>query len=457
MQPTNWKSFFVAMFALVSFLILSVYLAVTTQLGFAASALFAVHGLMLVLLIAVLRREPVPDKQLAQTALLSVQSPQSDASNLIVSVESSEEITGATASEQTARRVVKSLSATTRESRNFIECMPVGMLTLDSSGNIRSANLRAMLIFRTTIAKLKRKNVTEFIQLVNSQSGDSLSFEQFTNVALDSLIEARAKSFDPAQPLVPIDLAMGVLEVDRDNGFVLSLTDVSHRYEIEQLRQDFVSIVSHDLQTPLTSIKACLTLLKAQESMSPTALNSLVLAERESDRLIRLTRDLLELAKAEAGKIVLNRMPTSSAAIAEESIATVITLAEKKEIEIVDCSIDELINVDPDKILQILVNLLSNAIKYSDPGTQVKLVVAKLAQGIKFSVIDQGRGIPASDLPHVFDRFQQVYEQDARRGTGLGLAICKLLAEAHGGSVGVESVQGGGSTFWLILPVGELH
>lgn len=453
MQPTNCKLFLVAMIALASFLFLFVYVVVTGPLGFAVSVLLVVHGLVLVLLVAVARQDPAQTKQPAATAVVH----QTDLGDRIFLVESGDDNPGPTVSEQTARRVVKSLSATTKESRSFIECMPVGMLTLDSSGLIRSANLRALLIFRTTIAKIKGKNVTEFIQLVNSQSGSPTSFEQFTTFALDSLIEARAKSLDPAQPLVPIDLAMGVLEVERDNGFVLSLTDVSHRYEIEQLRQDFVSIVSHDLQTPLTSIKACLTLLKAQESLSPTSLNSLVLAERESDRLIRLTRDLLELAKAEAGKVVLNCMHTSTAAIAEESIATVIMLAEKKEIELVDASIDELIYVDPDKVLQILVNLLSNAIKYSDSGTQVKLVVSKVGSSIKFSVIDRGRGIPASDIPRVFDRFRQVYEHDARRGTGLGLAICKLLAEVHGGSVGVESVEGSGSTFWLLLPADDDH
>lgn len=414
------------------------------QINLAALVLFVTHGLLLVFTVVSLRQYGENAKQPLAIAV-AAQSPHNESSNSAVETRDAN-------SEQIAQRVVKSLSATSKDSRQFIECMPVGLLTLDSAGYICSANLRALLIFRTTIAKLKRKNVTEFIQLINSPVEGTPSFEQFTREALDSLIEARAKSFDSSQPSVPIDLAMGVLAVERDNGFVLSLTDISHRYQIEQLRQDFVSIVSHDLQTPLTSIKACLTLLKAQETFSETSRNAVGLAERESDRLIRLTRDLLDLAKAEAGKIVLNRFATSTAAIAEESVATVITLAEQKQIEIVEHSIDELLTVDPDKILQVLVNFLSNAIKYSDPGTQVKLSVAKVGQNIKFSVIDQGRGIPASDIPHVFDRFHQVYEHDSRRGTGLGLAICKLLAEAHGGTVGVDSVEGSGSAFWLLLP-----
>jgi len=224
--------------------------------------------------------------------------------------------------------------------------------------------------------------------------------------------------------------------------------------EVEQLKKGFLSTVSHELRTPLTSIRGSLGLLAsgAAGPLPDHVVEVVALAERNAIRLMALIEDILDLERLETGKIELQMTRVPIASIlrrAMESLAAFGAHGVTVDAPNVSSSID----VDADRIVQVLVNLLSNAVKFSPPGGVVTIAVTVDGQWTEFRVIDHGRGVPAVHRPAIFEPFRQVDPSDAREkgGAGLGLAICKSIVEQHGGSIGVESEEGAGSAFWFRL------
>ena len=224
--------------------------------------------------------------------------------------------------------------------------------------------------------------------------------------------------------------------------------------EVEQLKKGFLSTVSHELRTPLTSIRGSLGLLAsgAAGPLPDHVVEIVALAERNAIRLMALIEDILDLERLETGKIELQMTRVPIASIlrrAMESLAAFGAHGVTVDAPNVSSSID----VDADRVVQVLVNLLSNAVKFSPPGGVVTIAVTVDGQWTEFRVIDHGRGVPAVHRRAIFERFRQVDPSDAREkgGAGLGLAICKSIVEQHGGSIGVESEEGAGSAFWFRL------
>lgn len=230
--------------------------------------------------------------------------------------------------------------------------------------------------------------------------------------------------------------------------------------ELETFKRQLISIVSHELRTPLMSISSTLDLLEsgALGDLSNKGQSRLSFAQEETNRLIRLITDLLDIEKMEAGKFVLDITEIKVVDSINNSLTAVAQLAEARHITLEsqpDNSI-QMIWADRDRLSQVFINLLSNAIKYSPENGTIRITSEKPgADKIKFSVTDQGRGIPAEMKEKIFDRFVQVEKADAteRGGTGLGLAISKAIVEQHGGTIGVDSKAGEGSTFWFVLPL----
>ena len=224
--------------------------------------------------------------------------------------------------------------------------------------------------------------------------------------------------------------------------------------EVEQIKKGFLSTVSHELRTPLTSIRGSLGLLAsgAAGPLPDHVVEIVALAERNAIRLMALIEDILDLERLETGKIELQMTRVPIASIlrrAMESLAAFGAHGVTVDAPNVSSSID----VDADRIVQVLVNLLSNAVKFSPPGGVVTIAVTVDGQWTEFRVSDHGRGVPAVHRRAIFERFRQVDPSDAREkgGAGLGLAICKSIVEQHGGSIGVDSEEGAGSAFWFRL------
>jgi len=237
--------------------------------------------------------------------------------------------------------------------------------------------------------------------------------------------------------------------------FVGIQNDVSARKEAERRVSEFYSVISHELRTPLTSINGALRVIEDGSSgrVNAGVMKMVKIALGNSDRLMRLISDILDLKKIEAGKFKLNLQKLPPSTVIDTVVEALKPLADEKKITLVkEVHTNQTLLFDPDRVVQILNNLTTNAIKYSPIGGDIVLKVERpSSDSTRFAVIDKGSGIPQEEMAKLFGRFQQVDSSDKRPngGTGLGLFISKSLVELHGGHIGVESAPGLGSTFWF--------
>ena len=241
---------------------------------------------------------------------------------------------------------------------------------------------------------------------------------------------------------------------------VCIVRDVTEQKAVERMKDEFISILSHELRTPLTSIRGSLGLLEAGvvEPLGEKASELVTIARGGCERLIRLVNDILDLERLGASRLELDRRPCSPAELLGAARAELVPLAELAGVELaVQVPSDiglRCVEVDRDRMLQVLNNLLSNAIKHAPAGSMVVLGAEMLAGGkMRFTVHDDGPGISPVDRPKLFRRFQQLGDPRTRTqgGTGLGLAISKGIVEQHGGYIDVASAPGGGTTFFVEL------
>ncbi len=232
--------------------------------------------------------------------------------------------------------------------------------------------------------------------------------------------------------------------------------DVTEKMQIERVKNEFISIVSHELRTPLASIRGALGLLASGvlANKPEIAQNMLNIAASDTERLVRLVNDILDLERLESSKVTLDRNWCDVLELCQQALETMQAIATESQIEILCEAQPQQFFADCDRIVQTLVNLLSNAIKFSPSHSQVRLEAKQIGDEIVFRVCDRGRGIPEEHLDSIFERFNQVDASDSRQmgGTGLGLAICRSIVQQHGGKIWVESVFSEGSTFSFTIP-----
>jgi signal transduction histidine kinase/CheY-like chemotaxis protein len=240
---------------------------------------------------------------------------------------------------------------------------------------------------------------------------------------------------------------------------------LSQRSELDTLKDEFISTVSHELRTPLTSIRGALGLLSSGiiGDVDAKALNLLRIAVTNTDRLIRLINDILDLERMESGRAPLQIRRCSLRDLSQQAIETMTAMADANTVHlalepftVAQAASPEALffDGDADRILQVLTNLLSNAIKFSPPASTVRIHTEATSDSILLKVVDEGRGIPSDKLDSIFDRFQQVEPSDARQkgGTGLGLAICRSIVQQHSGSIWAQRNLGLGTTLYVMLP-----
>ncbi len=221
--------------------------------------------------------------------------------------------------------------------------------------------------------------------------------------------------------------------------------------ESVQARHDVLAIVSHDLRNPLSHIVASTAvLLEDSQVLSQRFKRWIEGISRSADRMTHLIEDLLDLARIESGTLKLVSAPRDARELIDESVERQTATAGERHVRLVG-DVDEEIAVlcDEDRLLQILANLIGNALKFTPAGGQVEVRARRQGDQVRFEVEDSGQGIPAEELPHVFDRY---WHTEGHSGVGLGLSIVKRLVEAHGGQIMVESQLGKGTTFRFTLP-----
>lgn len=242
---------------------------------------------------------------------------------------------------------------------------------------------------------------------------------------------------------------------DEQQSLYCVVTDISEQKQLERLKQEFVSMLSHDLRTPLNSVLAAIELVTSGHfTLEDQVQIYMERAHRNLKFSLSLINQLLEIEKMEAGHVSLDVDATSTKEIVSKAVEAVVDLSNSKSIKIVAPETNYELIADSARLVQVLINLLGNALKFSPDGSTIVIDEAQSDTYTRISVNDEGRGIPKDQQSGIFDRFQQVNPTDKaeKQGTGLGLAICKSIIEAHKGRIGVTSQVGKGSSFWVEIP-----
>jgi PAS domain S-box-containing protein len=345
-----------------------------------------------------------------------------------------------------------------RQQEILLDSVTDGICGLDRNGGVSFANQAATRLLGAPADSLTGKPLHGLLHgsaPLDRQCGPDCPLRaaeaQSSSMSGEDNIFRADGSFFPAEySLTPIQ-GQG-----RFSGSVLSFRDISQRYALDRLKDEFISTVSHELRTPLTSIRGALGLLTSGilGEVNEKSANLLRIALTNSDRLVRLINDILDLERIQSGREPLAFRSVQLADIVKQAIEDMQPMADAAGVRLIHDTTTVEITADPDRLLQVVTNLLSNAVKFSPPNSPVSVMLRPGVTGVILSVIDHGRGIPADKLETIFGRFQQVDASDARQkgGTGLGLAICRTIIMQHSGRIWAERNPVRGSTFRIFLP-----
>ncbi|KIH71701.1 two-component system histidine kinase PnpS [Salinicoccus roseus] len=270
-------------------------------------------------------------------------------------------------------------------------------------------------------------------------------------------VHEEVHSYYPQERIMDAHLAPYYGQGWQQRGVIVVLHDITEIRRLEKMRSDFVANVSHELKTPVTSVRGFSeTLMSGEVTDEETTKQFLKIIHDESQRLDRLIRDLLNLSKIERQKMPLNLETLNMTALVHEVSVTLQGAVEEKQTKLVlpDPTKDVYLQGDEDRLRQIILNLVGNGINYTAEGGTVTVSLKENVEKVRLIIQDDGIGIPEESLPRIFERFYRVDRARSRHsgGTGLGLAIVKHLIESHHGEIEVESREGEGTTFTVILP-----
>ena len=359
---------------------------------------------------------------------------------------------------RTRRVLLDAVQATAARQTAIFDSAIDAILTLNPSGSIETLNTAATRMFGWTAPELGRRDVSVLMDLAGDGETAFLTRiganrEDFEQGVVRELTARRRDG-----TTFPVDVALSPMTLPTGVHLVAVIRDISERRRVEEMKQQFVSTVSHELRTPLTSIAGSLGLLVGGAGgVLPEKAGRLIgIAHSNSQRLVRLINDILDVEKIESGQMTLDLASLDLRDIALLSLDNVRGLADSLGVSLaLSEGAEAPVSGDADRLVQVVVNLLSNAAKFSPSGGVVEVSVVPEARIARLSVRDHGPGIPDAFRAHIFTKFAQADGSDTRQrgGTGLGLAIAREIAERHGGRLWFESTPGEGATFHLDLPL----
>lgn len=333
--------------------------------------------------------------------------------------------------------------------RAFVNTAADGILSVDDEGIIDLINPAAMRMFGYQGDTLQGKHINTL-----------LPEEVFLREKIPmegSLQEIEGRRKDGSR--FPLEISISRLQLGERDIYTGVFRDITERKKVQHMKNEFISVVSHELRTPLTAIRGSLGLLTGGVAggLSSDAQEMLHIAQRNSDRLLQLINDILDIEKIESGKRVFKFQPQPLLPLLEQALENNRAFAEQFRIKLNLAHKEEgvQVNVDSDAMMQVFANLLSNAVKFSPEGETVALAFHCVGNRIQISICDRGPGIPEEFKNRIFHKFSQADSSSTRKagGTGLGLSISKAIVEQHGGSIGFTSREGGGTEFYFTLPV----
>jgi two-component system phosphate regulon sensor histidine kinase PhoR len=344
---------------------------------------------------------------------------------------------------------VSSLERSNAYLLTVFESMVEGVITVDSETRITSINPSVEEIFGIS----KRESQGKFfLEAIRNNSIAEVISQVLKNA---EFVSKELTLVWPIQRVLQIN-ASPIFENKTVTGCVAVIHDITQIRKLEQMRSDFVANVSHELKTPLTSIKGFVeTLLETALKDKENSRHFLKVIQEHTNRLDSLINDLLELSHIESKEIKLKIEEIKLVDLVNEVLRGFKNQLKKTPINVNNnLSSGLTIKADKDKLERVLVNLIDNAIKFNKEKGSINIYSEESGNNIKIVIEDSGIGIPAKDIPRIFERFYRVDKARSRElgGTGLGLSIVKHIIELHGGSVGVESTEGLGSKFCFTLP-----
>ena len=345
--------------------------------------------------------------------------------------------------------------------QSILETMAEGVCVVDQDGKVSYANPMAQQILNLSEAQIKERmyNDSKWINL--RLDGSPLPIEEHPMHMMlrtgKPVLNFEIALQPPGRDIFYISVNAAPLFDHHGNliGGIGTFTDVTSRIMIMQGKDDFISIASHELKTPVTSLKATLQLLQRSHERLPVETRTKLLDQStiSLEKLSSLINDLLNTSRIEQGQMKINKQNFTLSELFDECCAGIIANSRKKIV--FDGDVSQLVDADNQQIGQVMINFINNAIKYAPESESITIKIANIDQiEIKISVVDQGPGIPSEKLEHLFKRYYRTNYQGQRfTGLGLGLYISADIIKNHGGRIGVESQCGKGSEFWFTLPV----
>ncbi|MBP9091991.1 PAS domain S-box protein [bacterium] len=331
--------------------------------------------------------------------------------------------------------------------RMLMRNLPIGLVVVDQFGAFLSTNERMEQMLNGAIGSTSGSTSASASRHVDDVFRDN-----------DVLVQARRVGQLRTQignikignrKADGLDCEITVVDLAGTNETLLVVEDVSEKVKLENLRKDFLQLLWRNLGEPILKVKQMVLGIEVKTEKEQTRVQKFVL---NVNRLIRLLDELLRLEELAPGKLVGALVPIRASDLADSAIASLADYALNQGVKLELQMTPQVVLADFERVVQVLINLISNAIKFSFKGGTVLLQVGQDRDQVEFSVIDSGRGVPLAKQAQIFQAYGQASVSDASSGTGLGLAICQSIVEAHGGTIGVENRETGGSRFWFKLP-----
>jgi two-component system sensor histidine kinase VicK len=353
-------------------------------------------------------------------------------------------------------KTISEMSNEKNKLETVLSHMADGLIAMDLQGNIIHANQAAMDILKIGS---QEGLISNYDQLVDGILNEGLNLESLRTKAASG---PKIESFETGGFIYNLRYDKFKDEDGKEIGLILILQDITQRHKLEYMQMDFVANVSHELKTPLTTIKSYTETLMDGCPEDPQITNNfLQIIDSETDRMARLVRDLLQLSRLEYKQEQMHKQVLDLTELLKTSVLKVKLQSEGKSQQLnslFNPGKEALAFVDKDRMEQVFMNLLSNAIKYTEPGGRIDVDLSLKDEEIRITVKDNGIGIPKEDVSRVFERFFRVDKarSGGMGGTGLGLAITKQIVEEHEGKIIIDSIEGKGTTVVIVLPWANL-
>ncbi len=326
------------------------------------------------------------------------------------------------------------------------------ILITDWDGHILEANRQAALLAGIDTDRLLEMTIDE-LHVIDEESVG----QRFANLSMGTTQSYEAVLLSQGGSELPVQVYAREVNIDDVPRLQWILRDITERKYLDNLRNDLLSMIYHDLRSPLANVISSLDVMETllPEDGDPSMKSLVNIAIRSTERIQRLTNSLLDLRQLEMDQPIGNRMSASPGLLISEAIEAVSLTADSKNQDVTSELLSELpdVWVDVDMIRRVMINLLENAVKYTPPDSKIKVGAEPQDGMVMIWVQDNGPGIPPADRERIFDKFTRLHPKEGPKGLGLGLAFCRLAIEKHGGRVWVESCEGGGACFKLTLPV----